>query len=84
MIIRDSQCDTCIYRPDSYQNLAALENECRDPRAPYHFVRWRACHSDPTEQTACAGFVERHGADCTPVQIHIRLQAAAGIAGGAS
>ena len=46
MTIRSEQCTTCIYRPDSplRDNLPVLEDEIRDPRAPYHFVKARACH----------------------------------------
>ena len=47
MTIRPEQCATCIYRPDSplRDNLPVLEDEIRDPRAPYHFRYARACHS---------------------------------------
>ena len=77
MRIRDSQCETCIYRPDSFQDLESLETEVRDPIAPFHFDRWRACHEDLSHDEVCAGFAARHGNDCTPIQIYRRLEAAA-------
>ena len=80
MRIRDRQCATCIYRPDSplRRNLPALEDEIADPRMPGHFHKARACHSAdwPATDVICAGFAERHGDDCTPVQIVRRLTAA--------
>ena len=79
MIIRAEQCETCIYRPNSSlrDNLPALEAEIADPRMPGHFARARACHSAgwPRTDVFCAGFVERHGDDSTPVQLARRLAA---------
>ena len=79
MKIRAEQCPTCIYRPDSplAENLPVLEDEIRDPRAPYHFAKARSCHSEswPSRDTICAGFAERHGDDCTAVQLVRRLEA---------
>ena len=81
MRVRAEQCATCIYRPDSpiRGKLAELEDEIRDPAAPYHFVRARACHSEgwPGTEVVCAGFAERHGENCTPVQLVRRLEALA-------
>ena len=77
--IRTEQCATCIYRPDSglADRLGALEDECRDPNAHYHFMRPRACHSEswPVADTICAGFAQRHGEDCTAVQVIRRIEA---------
>ena len=77
--IRDRQCETCIYRPYSplRERLPALEAEIADPRMPGHFRGARACHSAdwPATDTICAGFAERHGDDCTPIQIARRLEA---------
>ena len=85
MTIRSEQCATCIYRPDSplRDNLPVLEDEIRDPRAPYHFRYARACHSAdwPSGSTICAGFAERHGEDCTAVQLVRRLNALAATVG---
>ena len=67
MRIRDRQCATCIYRPDSplREWLPALEAEIADPAMPGHFRGARACHSAdwPATGTICAGFAERHGDD---------------------
>ena len=65
MKIRDRQCATCIYRPDSLLNLPALEAEIADPRMLGHFRGARACHSEgwPSTDVICAGFAERHGDD---------------------
>ena len=73
MRIRERQCSTCIYRPDSVLNLPALEAEIRDRHG--HFHKARACHSAdwPATDVICAGFAARHGDDCTPVQIVRRL-----------
>ena len=79
MMIRDRQCETCIYRPDSplRDNLPALEAEIADPRLPGHFAKARACHSEdwPSGDVLCAGFAARHGDDCTAIQIVRRLEA---------
>lgn len=80
MRIRDHQCETCIYRSGSplAPDLPRLEDAVRDPRAPYHFDRPRACHSEdwPSGETICAAFAARHGDNCTAVQLVRRLAAA--------
>ena len=85
MRIRDGQCETCIYRPDSplRERLPVLDAEIRDPAAPYHFARPRACHSEdwPSGETICSGFAARHGDDCTAVQLVWRLGALAAALG---
>ena len=44
---------------------------------PGHFAKARACHAVwPATDVICAGFAERHGDGCTPVQIVRRLTAA--------
>ena len=80
MRIRDRQCETCIYRPDSLlrDDLPALESEIADPAMPGHFAGWRICHTDGGD-TCCAGFAARHGDDCTAIQVVRRLAAAMGV-----
>ena len=71
--IRDRRCGTCIYRPDSAlrEELPRLEDEARDPDMPGHFSSWRECHSEPG--ACCAGFADKHGDRCTPVQMMRRI-----------
>ena len=73
--VRAQQCATCIYRPDSVLDLAALEAEAADPALPGHFARWRACHGTRYREAdvVCAGFYARHAEDCTPIQVATRL-----------
>ena len=77
MRIRDTKCSTCIYRPGSPLDVAALEDEVRDPIAPWHFRGARACHGEGPANTAvlCRGFADRHGDRCTLIQLLLRLPA---------
>jgi hypothetical protein len=49
-------CRTCIYRPDQYFWLAALEAEIADPHMSGFFRTYRACHHVREGNVVCAGF----------------------------
>ena len=72
--VRREQCDTCIFRANSPFDLAKLLAECGPAHGTY--AKWRACHSHADGDTVCAGFAERHGADCEPIQLASRLASA--------
>lgn len=75
MRIRSVPCATCIYDESSplREDLPRLEAAIADPTAPGHFRGWRICHTDGV--SCCAGFAERHGDNCTPIQLARRLAA---------
>jgi len=64
MTIRSEQCTTCIYRPDSPlgDNLPVLEDEIRDPRAPYPTLR------KPARATRSRGRTETRSAPGSPLR----------------
>ena len=66
--------ETCIFRANSPFDLGKLLAECADGHGGY--ARWRACHEHVSADTVCAGFAERHGAECTPIQLATRMAAA--------
>ena len=65
------QCQTCIYRPDSPLDIAALEAECAD--AYGGFKGHRICHH--AQDVCCAGFWARHKDQFAAGQIAQRLDA---------
>ena len=67
LIVREVQCETCIYRPDSPLDLRKLEDEVRGHGGA--FDGFRACHAHTTHTVCCRGFWDRHAARCTPAQI---------------
>jgi hypothetical protein len=64
-------CSTCIYRPGCALDLAALEDQIRDPRMPRFFQGHRICHH--SADAVCAGFWARHAASFTLGQLALRL-----------
>ena len=77
LLVRRTQCGTCIYRPDSPLDIEHLENEVRDPFIG--FRGFRACHSEPGATTCCRIFWDRHKNEFADGQIAIRLNAVYGI-----
>jgi hypothetical protein len=67
--VQRRMCPTCIYRPDSPLDLAALENEVRDPHGG--FTRHRICHH--SQDTCCRGFWDAHKDEFQMGQIAQRL-----------
>ena len=69
--VRKTQCSTCIYRPESplADKLPKLEAAVCDEHG--HYNGWRICHS--SQSSCCRGFYDRHGDNCTHVQIAQRL-----------
>jgi len=64
-------CATCIYRPGSPLDLAALEAAVADPHMPGYFSRHRICHH--SDDACCAGFWARHKDAFTLGQLAQRL-----------
>ena len=65
-------CATCIYRPDSTLNLAALEDAVRDPYVG--FKGYRECHhAQRGSGVCCRGFWEAHRDEFAAGQIAQRL-----------
>lgn len=64
------QCSTCIYRPDTFFDLAKLENDVRDPRGG--FKTFRVCHH--SLEACCAGFWARHKDEFQTGQLAQRLR----------
>lgn len=54
--VQKRMCATCIYRPDSPLDLAALEDAVRDPHVG--FKGHRICHH--SDDVCCRGFWEAH------------------------
>ena len=72
MIVRKTQCNTCIYRPDSPLDIEKLEDECKDRHG--FFVDYRVCHKhEDGSGVCCRGFWNEHRDDATPTQIAHRL-----------
>ena len=71
--VRDRQCASCVYRTFPAEELARLEDKVRDPHVG--FSGWRACHKTwgTDDGVVCRGFYDRHGDECTPIQIEVRL-----------
>jgi hypothetical protein len=51
-------CTTCIYRPETFFDIAELENAVRDPHMRGWFKGYRICHH--SRDVCCRGFWERH------------------------
>lgn len=61
LVVRATQCDTCIYRPDSSLDIKALEAAIADPKMKGHFVGYRMCHTPKRKSgLVCRGFWNRH------------------------
>ena len=68
-------CSTCIYRKDTYFDLARLENACKDKHGFY--VRHRECHHTAADggRACCRGFWNAHKDEFAGGQIAQRLNA---------
>lgn len=62
LVVRASQCATCIYRPEQGADfIARLEAQIADPTMPGYFRGWRECHTPKARSgTVCRGFWDRH------------------------
>ena len=69
--VQRRQCSTCIYRPDSALDIAALEEAIKDPRMEGHFKGSRTCHH--SRDAVCAGFWARHKDNYDAGQLAQRL-----------
>jgi hypothetical protein len=69
--VQQHRCATCIYRPDSPLDLAALEAAIADPHLAGFFQTSRICHH--STDAVCAGFWQRHKDDFTLGQLAQRL-----------
>ena len=74
-LVQKTQCDTCIYRPDTSLDIKRLEDAIRDPYDPQHFARPRACHTFTGRTVICRGFWNRHADRCDLGQLATRLNA---------
>ena len=74
-LVQKTQCDTCIYRPDTGLDIKRLEDAIRDPYDPQHFARPRACHTFTGRTVICRGFWNRHADRCDLGQLATRLNA---------
>ena len=73
-LVQARPCATCIYRPDSALDLAALEAVIADPQMGGYFAGYRACHHSPDASgICCAGFWARHKDHFTLGQLAQRL-----------
>lgn len=59
--VRETMCESCIYRPDSSLDIVSLEDQVRDPKMAGHFKGFRMCHT-PKRMSGlvCRGFWDRH------------------------
>lgn len=69
--VQRRQCETCIYKPDSPLDVAALEAAIADPRDAEFFASFRVCHH--SDDACCRGFWDRHKNDFTLGQVAQRL-----------
>jgi hypothetical protein len=69
--VQRTPCRSCIYRKDCSLDVAALEDQIRDPRMPGFFAGYRVCHH--SEDAVCAGFWSRHKWAFTLGQLALRL-----------
>lgn len=69
--VQRQRCSTCIYRKDSSLNLAALEQQVRDPHMG--FSGYRACHHARAGDVCCRGFWDNHRDEFALGQIAQRL-----------
>lgn len=69
--VQETQCATCIYRPDSPLDLKSLEDACADEHMPGFFKSHRICHH--SRDAVCAGFWRRYKDRFTLGQIAQRL-----------
>lgn len=75
-LVQRKLCSTCIYRPDSSLDLAALEQQAADPRMPGHFANFRVCHHAADDSgVCCRGFWDAHKDDFDAGQLAQRLTA---------
>ena len=74
-LVQKTQCETCIYRPETVYDTDELENLIRDPRDPTHFSTPRACHAVTGRTVVCRGFWDRHAEDFDLGQLAVRLDA---------
>ena len=73
--VQRTMCATCIYRPDSSLDLAALEAQIADPRMRGYFTGYRACHHASNRRAVCCcGFWDRHKDAFTLGQLAQRLK----------
>jgi hypothetical protein len=68
--VRETQCETCIYRKDSPLNLKSLEDQIRDKYVG--FKGHRICHH--SKDSCCRGFWNRHKDEFQMGQIAQRLR----------
>ena len=69
--VQRRQCSTCIFRPDSPLNLAALLRAVADPHMAGFFKGSRICHH--SNEAVCAGFWARYKDKFTVGQVAQRL-----------
>jgi hypothetical protein len=67
--VRETQCETCIYRKDSPLDLRKLEDQVRDKYVG--FKGHRICHH--SKDLCCRGFWNRHKDEFQMGQIAQRL-----------
>jgi hypothetical protein len=71
LLVQRSPCASCIYRKACPLDVAALEDEVRDPHMPAFFTGYRICHH--STRAVCAGFWVRHHDAFTLGQLATRL-----------
>lgn len=71
LLVRKSQCATCIYRSDSSLDLVKLEDEVKDERGD--FINYRVCHYH-TDAVCCRGFWDRYQDEAQVTQIAQKLR----------
>lgn len=67
--VQKTQCETCIYRPDSPLDLAKLEAAVADRHGGFN--GHRVCHH--SKDACCAGFWARHKNEFAMGQVAQRL-----------
>ena len=74
-LVQQTQCATCIYRPETPYDTEKLEKGIRDPKNREHFTRPRACHAFTGRTVVCREFWNRHAQHCDLGQLATRLDA---------
>ena len=72
--VRETMCETCIYRPETPLDEKVLEDDCRDTFGA--FVSHRACHHHPDRGEGgrcCRGFWDRHKGEFLGGQMSLAL-----------
>ena len=80
LLVRKTQCATCIYRPDSPLDIEHLESQVRDRWGG--FKGFRACHHHEGTTVCCHGFWSRHAGEFPGGQLAVRTNLVFTIDGG--